>query len=60
MARKSDNPRCIDAAYTGNGQAYKAQCRKLWQGIRRYYFGAISRGTINHGTISIGTAGQVP
>ncbi|HEN3321432.1 TPA: hypothetical protein U5D51_000771 [Yersinia enterocolitica] len=32
--RVLDYQRCIDAAHTGNGQAYGAQCGKLWQEIR--------------------------
>ncbi|MFA3760203.1 ChiQ/YbfN family lipoprotein [Yersinia sp. 2544 StPb PI] len=32
--RVLDYQRCIDAAHTGNGQAYDAQCGKLWQEIR--------------------------
>ncbi|AJJ62123.1 ChiQ/YbfN family lipoprotein [Yersinia aldovae] len=32
--RVLDYQRCIDAAHTGNGQAYNEQCGKLWQEIR--------------------------
>ncbi|ANI28472.1 hypothetical protein PL78_01290 [Yersinia entomophaga] len=32
--RVLDYQRCLDAEQTGNGQAYAAQCGKLWQEIR--------------------------
>ncbi|HEI8865978.1 ChiQ/YbfN family lipoprotein [Serratia sp. AKBS12] len=32
--RVLDYQSCIQAAHTGNGQAYDAQCGKIWQEIR--------------------------
>lgn len=32
--RVMDYQSCIQAAHTGNGQAYNAKCGKLWQEIR--------------------------